>query len=263
MRNYSKLFASAIIAVSAIASVSASLAADLAPRYKAPPVAAPVMIYNWSGCYIGGNIGGGWKRNTLNSTTTFLGTPVAFTNLGSDNGSSVIGGAQIGCDYQFAGNWVAGIQGMFDFGNIDSSHQIPGFPTFVETSRVKDIFSVTGRVGYLFTPQLLGYVKGGGAWARTNLSILGPANATVEFASNNRSGWTVGGGLEYMFAPGWSVFGEYNFMDFGHRNLAFAASPGFVFTDTVSSHLTVQEALVGVNYKFNWGWGGAPVAARY
>ena len=115
MRSYSKLFASAVIAVSAIASVSASLAADLAPRYKAPPVAAPVMIYNWSGCYIGGNIGGGWKRNSLNTTTTFLGTPVAFTNLGSDNGSSVIGGAQIGCDYQFAGNWVAGVQGMFDF----------------------------------------------------------------------------------------------------------------------------------------------------
>jgi outer membrane immunogenic protein len=71
-----------------------SLAADLAPRYKAPPVAAPVMIYNWSGCYIGGNVGGGWKRNTLTSTTTFPGTPIAFTDLGSDNGSSVIGGAQ-------------------------------------------------------------------------------------------------------------------------------------------------------------------------
>jgi outer membrane immunogenic protein len=60
-----------------------------------------------------------------------------------------------------------------------------------------------------------------------------------------------------MLAAGWSVFGEYNYMDFGHRNLAFAASP------VLSSHLTVQQALVGVNYKFNWGWGGVPVAARY
>jgi len=263
MRNYSKLFASAVIAMSAIASGSASWAADLAPRYKAPPVAPPVIIYNWSGCYVGGNIGGGWKRNTLDATTTFLGTPIGFTNLGSDNGSSVIGGAQIGCDYQFAGNWVVGLQGMFDFGNIDSSHVIPGFPTIIATSRVKDMFTATGRVGYLFTPQLLGYVKGGGAWVRTDLSILGPANVLEEFASNDRSGWTVGGGLEYMFAPGWSVFGEYNYMDFGHRDLAFAASPGFVFTDTLSTHLTVQQALVGVNYKFNWGWGGAPVAARY
>jgi outer membrane immunogenic protein len=260
MRKYfGWALASAILV--GFSAVGGAMAADMA--VKARPVAPPVVIYNWSGCYIGGNVGGGWKRNTLSSTTTFLGTPVAFTDLGSDNGSSVIGGAQIGCDYQFAGNWVAGIQGMFDFGNIDSSHQIPGFPTFVATSRVKDIFSVTGRVGYLFTPQLLGYVKGGGAWASTNQSILGPANAVVEFASNNRSGWTVGGGLEYMFAPGWSVFGEYNYMDFGHRTLAFAASPGFVFTDTLSSHLTVQQALVGVNYKFNWGWGGAPVAARY
>jgi len=183
MRKYFGWALASVISVG-FSGVGGAMAADMA--VKARPVAPPVVIYNWSGCYIGGNVGGGWKRNTLSSTTTFLGTPVAFTDLGSDNGSSVIGGAQIGCDYQFAGNWVAGIQGMFDFGNIDSSHQIPGFPGFVETSRVKDIFSVTGRVGYLFTPQLLGYVKGGGAWARTNQSILGPANTVVEFASNDR-----------------------------------------------------------------------------
>ena len=119
-----------------------AMAADMA--VKARPVVPPVVVYNWSGCYIGGNIGGGWARNRFSSTTTFLGTPVAFTDLGSDNGSSVIGGAQIGCDYQFAGNWVVGIQGMFDFGNIDSSHQIPGFPGFVVAQERRAI-TVDGR----------------------------------------------------------------------------------------------------------------------
>jgi len=56
-----------------------------------------------------------------------------------------------------------------------------------------------------------------------------------------------------MFAPGWSVFGEYNYMDFGTRNVAFAPVLGFPGTgDLISTKLTAQEALVGVNYKFNW-----------
>ena len=54
---------------------------------------------------------------------------VPANDFGSGNGSSVIGGAQIGCDYQFAGNWVVGIQGMFDFGNIRETHaQRTAFP---------------------------------------------------------------------------------------------------------------------------------------
>src|ERR1700730_16720571 len=128
MRRHLAWALASIISVG-LSGLGGAMAADMA--VKARPVAPPVVIYNWSGCYIGGNVGGGWKRNTLSSTTTFLGTPVAFTDLGSDNGSSVIGGAQIGCDYQFAGNWVAGIQGMFDFGNIHSRTQNPGFHGFV------------------------------------------------------------------------------------------------------------------------------------
>jgi outer membrane immunogenic protein len=100
MRKYFGWALASVISVG-FSGVGGAMAADMA--VKARPVAPPVVIYNWSGCYIGGNVGGGWKRNTLSSTTTFLGTPVAFTDLGSDNGSSVIGGAQIGCDYQFAG----------------------------------------------------------------------------------------------------------------------------------------------------------------
>jgi outer membrane immunogenic protein len=244
--------------------VAPVFAADMA--VKARPMAPPVMVYNWTGCYIGGNVGGGWAK-TDQTRVTRLGV-VAVADYGSSEGSDFIGGAQVGCDYQFAGNWVVGVQGMFDFGDIDSSHILPAFPTFSSANRTKDIFTVTGRLGYLFAPQVLGYVKGGGAWARIDHNILQAGGALSESATGiDRQGWTVGGGVEWMFAPGWSVFGEYNYMDFGRKDIGFISAVtggGFVAgapSEVVSTRLTAQQALVGVNYKFNWG--GVPVAPRY
>lgn len=64
-----------------------------------------------------------------------------------------------------------------------------------------------------------------------------------------------------MFAPNWSVFVEYNYMDFGRTDIAFVNPPGNIGTPTLNAtRLTLQTALVGVNYKFNWG---GPVVAKY
>jgi outer membrane immunogenic protein len=249
-----------------LGAMSVASAADLPARtYTKAPVMTPFVAYNWTGCYIGGNVGGGWARTNqeqVGKVTGVVFNPPA--NFGSSQGSNVIGGAQIGCDYQFAGNWVVGVQGMFDFGNINSQHTLPAFPAFYSTDRTKDVFTATGRVGYLFTPATLGYVKGGGAWARVDNSIFGfgPPVFLSESANGvNRQGWTVGGGLEWMFVPGWSVFGEFNHMDFGRKNISFVAAPGTVgAADVVRTRLQVEQALVGVNYKFNWG---GPVIAKY
>ena len=240
---------SAAIAVSAILGMGAASAADLAarPYTKAPPL-APVAVYNWTGCYVGGNVG----------------VPLV-SNFGSSEGTDVIGGAQIGCDYQFAGNFVIGAQGMFNFSDIRSSHILPAFPTFFSETRTRDVFTATGRVGYLFAPSVLGYVKGGGAWARidtTHFATVPPPTIVSESATRqDRQGYTVGGGIEWMFAPGWSVFGEYNYMDFGRKNVGFVTGPLAVgIPSVVSTPLEIQQATVGVNYKFNWG---GPVVARY
>jgi outer membrane immunogenic protein len=265
----SKTVVSALIGVSAILSIGAASAADMA--VKARPVVAPVVTYNWTGCYIGGNVGGGWSR-TDQVQVAKVGGPAIIpnNNYGNSEGSDVIGGAQIGCDYQFGGQWVVGVQGMFDFSNIHSSHVVPtafpGFPVgaFITENRTKDVFTATARVGYLFTPQVLGYVKGGGAWARMDHVFNGtiPVSFLSESATGvNRQGWTVGGGVEWMFAPGWSVFGEYNYMDFGRKDIDFIAGPATVGApDVISTRLTVQTALAGVNYKFNWA---QPVVAKY
>jgi outer membrane immunogenic protein len=257
-----KIFASvAILAISTMAASAADLGAR--PYTKAAPMAAPVMTYNWTGCYIGGNVGGGWHR-IRETSASVAGVPL-IADFGRSEGSNVVGGAQIGCDYQFAGNFVVGIQGMFDFTDIRSRHTLPAFPTFFDETRTRDVFTVTGRVGYLFAPQLLGYVKGGGAWARVNTTrfVTVPAPTIVsEFANGqDRQGWTVGGGLEWMFAPGWSVFGEYNYMDFGRKNVGFTTGPLAVgIPSVVSSRYEIKQALVGINYRFNWG---GPVVGPY
>jgi len=258
----------AIGILAAVAMTGSAVAADMAPRYTKAPPPAPVVVYNWTGCYIGGNLGGGWER-TRQDRTGQLSAAGVFTafpaDYGSSTGSAFIGGAQIGCDYQFASNWVVGIQGMYDYGRISSGHVIPAFPAFNSNARVKDMWTVTGRVGYLFVPQLLGYVKGGGAWTSVDYVINGfgppPFNSENAFGVS-RSGWTVGAGLEWMFAPGWSAFAEFNYMDFGTKTVTYTVAPAFVGlpADVVRNKLEVEQFLVGVNYKFNWG---GPVVAKY
>ena len=105
---------------------------------------------------------------------------------------------------------------------------------------------------------------GGGAWTRQDYTFIG--TVPVTFLSENalgvdRQGWTVGGGLEWMFAPGWSVFGEFNYMDFGRKDINFVAGPATVGApDVIRTRLTVETGVIGVNYKFNWA---QPVVAKY
>jgi outer membrane immunogenic protein len=258
-----KRFLIAVASLAALSTATPASAADLAarPYTKAPP--PPVVVYNWTGCYVGGNVGGGWQRTSQDRVAVVTGTAIVPPNdFGSGDGSAFIGGAQVGCDYQFGGNWLVGVQGMFDFGNIRENHANPSFPGFADQTTVKDVFTVTGRLGYLFAPQLLGYVKGGGAWARVDYVNFAPGGGLSETANGvDRTGWTVGGGLEWMFAPGWSVFGEFNYLDFGRKDISFVAAPGTVGAASVlRTKLEVEQFLVGVNYKFNFG---APLVARY
>jgi outer membrane immunogenic protein len=248
-----------------------AMAADM-PVKARPPAPAPVAVYNWTGCYIGGNVGGGWARTKQSQIAKLTPGPVPVgpNDFGASDDSAFIGGGQIGCDYQY-NSWVFGLQGKVDFGDIKSSHGIPtafpGFPaptSFTSINKTKDVVTATARLGYLFTPAMLAYVKGGGAWARVDHTFIGhvPVDFLSESASDiSRQGWTVGGGLEWMFAPGWSIFGEYNYMDFGTKDVAFVQGPATVgFPDLVHTRLTMQQALFGVNYKLNWA---GPVAARY
>jgi outer membrane immunogenic protein len=117
--------------------------------------------------------------------------------------------------------------------------------------------SVTGRLGYAWGPALL-YAKGGYAFKDSDGLTASVAGSPVAFTtdSNHRDGYTVGAGLEYMFAPSWSAKIEYQYYNFG--STTFVTGPvGLVGTRYRDDENTVKA---GINYRFNWG---GPVVARY
>jgi outer membrane immunogenic protein len=231
-------------AAACIAFVAPAFAADLPARTytKAPVYKAPEVIYNWTGFYLGGHIGGAFPgSNSLeNSDARFL------------------GGVQGGFDYQFAGNWVIGAEAQYSWltGNGGNGVLFPGGTT-IATANTDQLGSVTGRLGYAFGPTLL-YAKGGYAWRDNNnlgVSVAGiPAAFTTD--GNHRDGYTVGAGLEYMFTPNWSIKGEYQYYNFGDTTFLTGPAP------VVGSRFHDDEHTVklGINYRF--GWGG-PVVAKY
>ncbi len=207
------------------------------PVYKAPPMVAPPST--WTGCYVGANLGGGWADKHWSLTA-------GGADLGSDTPSGVVGGGQLGCNYQ-TGAWVFGIEGMFDGTDMKASHLDP-FGIATLGTDMHWFATLTGRIGYAFDRNLF-YVKGGGAWVNERFTELS-AGALSDTGDMTRSGWTVGGGWEYAFAPSWSVKVEYDYMDFGTLTSPNACSPGGCgpLAETINQHVNV--GLVGVNYRF-------------
>jgi outer membrane immunogenic protein len=225
-----------------LAAGGAASAADLA--VKARPMRAPATP--WTGCYLGGNAGGGWSRVDTQSFTNAL-------NYGRENDSGFLGGVQAGCDFQTT-NLVFGVQGSFDFGQIKGRHALTDLPTQSETNSLKSLSTATGRIGYLFTPTFLGYAKGGMAWMQNKNQVFTPTGALLESASYWLPGMTAGGGVEWAFAPNWSVFAEYNYAWIEDQS-------GQNFTaEVLNVKQTVQTGLVGINYKFHWD---GPIVAKY
>ena len=226
-----------------------ALAADLGargyPYAKAPVYAAP--LYNWTGFYLGAHLGGAFS-----SDNNFSGL-----STGNNGNGRFLGGLQGGADWQFMPNWVVGAEAQYSWlaNNNNNGVLFPG--STLVAAKNNQLGSVTGRVGYTWGPALL-YAKGGYAWRDNNnigVSVAGvPAAFTAD--SNRKDGYTVGAGLEYMFAPNWSAKAEYQYYNFG--STTFTGGPN----EIVGARFRDDEhtVKVGVNYRF--GWGG-PVAARY
>ncbi len=161
------------VALAALVICGPAWAADM-PR-KAPakaPAAEPAApAVSWTGCYIGGNLGGGWAlKDWANPSDDFdKGGPGA---RGTAALGSFVGGGQIGCDYQFSGSWVIGIQGMFDGSDVKGNILDSAAPDFDLTTRVDWFATITGRLGYALVPTGLLYVKGGVAWVRDRHAVL-------------------------------------------------------------------------------------------
>jgi len=223
--NTMKKILAALVAFAALTATAPALGADLGARpyyNKAPVDAAP--LYNWTGFYIGGHVGGAFSgSNNFNGAVL------------SDSSARLLGGVQAGLDWQFAPNWVLG---------------------YVYTNDQRGLGSITARIGYTWGPGLV-YVKGGYAYSDNAERVtLGGVPTAFLLDGNHSNGYTVGTGVEYMFAPNWSAKGEYMYYNFGSSRFVTPAA----LAPFGSFHTDDHTLKLGVNYRFNFA---SPVVARY
>ncbi|MCP3466699.1 MULTISPECIES: outer membrane protein [unclassified Bradyrhizobium] len=240
----------------AISTATSAMAADVSLPYKAAPA---VPTFSWTGCYLGGNGGGGRGMNEQQ--------PVAGFTFNANHDSGWLAGVQGGCDYQ-VGSVVVGIEGQFDWADMkDTTASIPpGGPVgFLLTTKLDRMATATARIGYAFD-RVLFYAKGGAAFAHFNHTMTQTdfAATSVDFiGSRNVAGFVVGGGIEYALLQNVSLKAEYNYFDFGRNgytlncinNSGCANLPMF----PVELRQNMQTFMLGVNWRFNTG----PVVAKY
>jgi outer membrane immunogenic protein len=235
-------------AMVALTAVTSAFAADLAVKAPALKAGAPVP-FTWTGCFIGGHVGGAFSQDRTSNT---LGNSTSFSS------SSFVGGGQIGCDYQFAPGWVVGVEGRAAWTDLKGGHpgSVRNLVTGVVvpsrfTTRNDFLASATARLGYSVADRWLVFVRGGAAWTheKDDDAFANAAGVVVDpSATSTRTGWTVGTGVEWAFAPHWSTSLEYNYYDFGTHGLTMIQNNASVVGLSVKD--TIHAVTAGVDYHF-------------
>ena len=275
----------------AMLGIAPAFAADMAPRYAKAPMAAPVVAYNWTGCYIGVHAGYGLGRNTNDFGRAVRSGPTEelaaafdseFGPFNHDTNGAVAGG-QVGCNYQAANNFVIGVEGEAFWSGMKGSFTAiedgggfgdPGTYTRFESRNLWDA-DLAVRLGYAWGRALLygkaGVAFGGFSYTETHddfpttHACPGQAFVNGQFingqcsvgVSKTQAGLLLGVGLEYGFTNNWTAKVEYNYIDYGTFNLAYPSLSAAI--QSFSVHETKQIVKVGLNYRFNSG----PVVAKY
>jgi outer membrane immunogenic protein len=272
------LLAAAAIATAIVAQPAS--AADLPARVytKAPPIVDP--IYNWTGFYIGGNVGYSWGRSRDDSSLANGAGTVLFRSSDRSNLDGVVGGGQIGYNWQ-AQNWLWGleadIQGTGERGSRAficpigictpatggiAAIAVPGPAVAVSLDQKLEWFgTVRGRVGVLATPKVLFYATGGLAYGEVKSGeTIGALTAFSNSAT--KTGYTAGAGIEGAIGGNWTAKLEYLYVDLGRVSGSFVttipALGGGFLASNYSSRITDNVLRVGLNYRFD-----GPVVAKY
>src|SRR5579872_660175 len=220
-----------------------ALAADLpppppAPRAPATYVPTTIPVYNWSGIYIGAN--GGYGFGTSNWTDT------TGASTGNFNTNGWLAGGTVGGNVQFWGGAVLGIEGDWDWTNLNGTSStapctggVPAGITGCQTSS-NWLGTVRGRAGWAFDRVLL-YGTGGAAFAPVKATAVGSGLGTD---TNTEVGWTAGGGLEFAFAPNWTAKAEYLYVDLNNGSCIAACAGAFT---PISVKYTENIVRAGIN----------------
>jgi outer membrane immunogenic protein len=217
-----------------------AMAADLPVTYKAAP---PVVVYNWTGCYIGVHAGYGSFHDDNYSAAT---------------GGSGIAGGQLGCNYQFD-QFVVGIEGEGFWSGMKSAYDFTEVGASQHwTVRNKADYDVALRFGIAVNRALI-YGKAGIAWAKLDYTYSDSTGIT-EIGSNTLSGVLVGAGLEYALGNNWSAKFEYDYIALNAKGVLYACTPncantingtGTSYTETESGQKHIVK--LGINYRFGTG----------
>ncbi|WP_284269240.1 outer membrane protein [Bradyrhizobium iriomotense] len=240
----------------ALSAFAPAMAADLAARpYTKAPVAA-VAVYDWTGFYLGLNAGGGSSHNCwdLINVGGVPGGPVAE---GCHNATGGMVGGQVGYRWQ-ATNWVFGLEAQGDWADLKGSNTSLALGGIgANNTKIDAIGLFTGQVGYAWS-SVLWYVKGGAAVTHNKYrgTFVG-TDTEFDSASETRWGAAVGTGIEFGFAPNWSVAIEYDHLFMDKRDVTFPAT-AFAASRIDTIKQDVDMATVRVNYRF-----GGPVIAKY
>ncbi|WJR78898.1 outer membrane beta-barrel protein [Bradyrhizobium sp. NP1] len=253
MRRFA-IVGTGLVAIAGFA--GAASAADLAarPYTKAPPMVAP--IYNWGGFYIGLN-GGGGSSHDCYTITSVAGAPVFPSSEGCHDATGGVVGGQVGYRWQMT-NWVFGLEAQGDWANLKGSNSSrTAIIPYMNQTKIDAFGLFTGQVGYAWN-NVLWYLKGGGAVTDNKYtSFFTGTGAVFNQASETRWGGAVGTGIEFGFAPNWSVAVEYDHLFMGRNSVSFPPIPTAVGrSDNISQGVDIGT--VRVNYTF-----GGPIVAKY
>jgi outer membrane immunogenic protein len=262
----------ALVATATIALTGAASAADLAarPYTKAPaPVVAPV--YNWGGFYVGINGGGGSARKCWDAVGNAVGPINPAFAEGCHDATGGTAGGQIGYRWQ-ATNWVFGLEAQGNWANFKGSNLNPALFNAADDATRMDAFGLfTGQIGYAINNVLL-YAKGGAAVVHDKYShtmllpgftvngVPAAVGQTFGTGSETRWGGVAGAGIEFSFAPRWSVALEYDHLFMGSRDVSTNLIAPFG-TGVVLTHRIRQDVDIGT-VRLNYTFGG-PVVAKY
>jgi len=227
----------AISAFLIAAPLSTASAADMPLKAPPPP---PAPVYNWTGFYLGGQIGDGWG-------TSFQMGANGFGNTGNYRITGVVGGGTAGYNWQFNPSWVVGIETDFSGAGIvgtTGSSSTYGCIAGCE-NRIEWFGTVRGRVGYAFNSVLF-YGTGGFAYGSAEADIIGCPSGFCGTRTVN--GWTAGGGIEIAMDRFWSFKLEYLYVDLNNYN--FTLAEGCAGTGGCVSPAKFNVVRVGANYKF-------------
>jgi outer membrane immunogenic protein len=230
-----------VIAAAAFCGAPA-LATDMpnrpAPAYKAP---APAPIYNWTGFYVGIEGGGGWADTRHTNATNGI-------NSGTVGIDGDLFGGTYGYNWQ-SGPWVLGLEGDFSWSSIKKTFNDVAPGTFCTgpfqcVTDLRWLGTDRARIGYAWD-RLLAYGTAGVAYGDVRGTVTNQAGITI--GDNTRAGFVYGGGVEWAFAPAWSVKLEYLRTDLGNK-LTYNAVGGGLPEQVSLKNLDIVRA--GLNYRF-------------